>query len=247
MSNVNINIMILNFYVNRYGYIFLYFFYFFCYIFFMTKADLRKEIKKRISAEKNESLKSQSDSICKKILESKDFIECHYLLAYMPLPDEVDVSPVILAALSQNKKVFLPRIFPGSSRMEFYRFEKDSQTSKGSFGIMEPQADERNNLFSLFKNIKDAASKKAPSEKMLSLNKILILVPGRAFTKDGKRLGRGKGFYDIYFSRLTQARLADSEYFKIKKSGVCFSCQLLADLPATPDDVLMDSLYCPSI
>jgi 5-formyltetrahydrofolate cyclo-ligase len=33
---------------------------------------------------------------------------------------------------------------------------------------------------------------------------ILVLVPGRAFTKDGKRLGRGKGFYDNYFSNIPQ-------------------------------------------
>ena len=39
-------------------------------------------------------------------------------------------------------------------------------------------------------------------EEFPSQEHILVLVPGRAFTKDGRRLGRGKGFYDIYLSKI---------------------------------------------
>ena len=91
---------------------------------------------------------------------------------------------------------------------------------------MEPAADEKRNLFTYLCNTREK-------------QKILMLVPGRAFTKDGRRLGRGKGFYDIYFSRLAEY----SFYKDIKKSGVCLACQLLADLPVTPDDILMDDVF----
>ena len=73
-------------------------------------------------------------------------------------------------------------------------------------------------------------------EQADSQKHILILVPGRAFTKDGRRLGRGKGFYDTYLSKIPSI-------FDIKKSGVCFSQQLLPDIPTTPDDIMMDSIY----
>ena len=73
-------------------------------------------------------------------------------------------------------------------------------------------------------------------EEFPSQEHILVLVPGRAFTKDGKRIGRGKGFYDIYFSQMPQI-------FDIRKSGVCFSQQIMPDLPTTPDDIMMDIVF----
>ena len=114
--------------------------------------------------------------------------------------------------------------------MDFYQYFQSAVTTRSSYGILEPQADEAYNLLTFLKNNHTA--------------KILMLVPGRAFTKDGKRLGRGKGFYDIYFARLAAAISQNqaSQNFKIKKSGVCFSRQLLPDLPTTPDDVMMDSV-----
>lgn len=51
--------------------------------------------------------------------------------------------------------------------------------------------------------------------------KSIILVPGRAFTVDGVRLGRGSGFYD----RL----LEKSEY--IVAIGVAFACQIVSGIP----------------
>ena len=188
----------------------------------MTKAEIRKEIKARIAALPASELQAQSAALCKKIISSDDYTCCDVLLAYMPLPDEADITPIITHALEHNKEVYLPRITPGTNQMEFYRYEADTaMTAEDSFGITEPLADETRNFLRL------ADSKK-----------ILMLVPGRAFTKDGRRLGRGKGFYDIYFSRLAGFPF----YADIKKSGVCLACQLVADLPVTPDDVVMDSV-----
>ena len=195
----------------------------------MTKAEIRKEIKSRIAALPAEELKAQSDALCAKLLASDDYISCTTLLAYMPLPDEADITPVISDALENNKQVFLPRITPGTNQMEFYRYDATTRAAEGSFGITEPEACEERN-FLRFLN--------TPSPEH-SQQKILMLVPGRAFTKDGRRLGRGKGFYDIYFSRLA----AITNLKDIKKSGVCLACQLTADLPTTPDDILMDDLF----
>jgi hypothetical protein len=50
---------------------------------------------------------------------------------------------------------------------------------------------------------------------------IICIVPGRAFTKDGKRLGRGIGFYDRLLEKNSQ----------MTAIGVCFSTQIYEDLP----------------
>lgn len=198
-----------------------------------TKQELRTQIKEKISSLSENSLANESKLICSKIINSKDFKDSSTLLAYMPLKDEVNITPVIFDALKNNKAVFLPRIVPGTNHMEFYRYTADTHTAQGSYGITEPEADESQNFLNYLKNSSPAAT---------STNQTLMLVPGRAFTKDGRRLGRGKGFYDIYF--LWLAALGFSE--GIKKSGVCFACQILADLPTTPDDVLMDTVVSTS-
>ena len=209
----------------------------------MTKAEVRKQIKENLAKVKA-GLPAQSRKICEQILSSPRYTSCTTLLAYMPLADEVDILPVITDALNKRKKVFLPRVFPDTNKMEFYRYEADTKTSSGSFGIQEPEADDAKS-FSRFLE-KMSINEYSPTahssnyvdipEPSQSAEHILILVPGRAFTKNGRRIGRGKGFYDIYLASLPQI-------FDIKKSGVCFSEQLLAELPTTPDDIMMDNVF----
>lgn len=49
----------------------------------------------------------------------------------------------------------------------------------------------------------------------------IIIVPGRAFTSHGKRVGRWSGFYDILLSKNSA----------LESIGVCFDCQVFPDLP----------------
>lgn len=57
----------------------------------------------------------------------------------------------------------------------------------------------------------------------------VLVVPGLAFSKEGKRLGRGKGFYDRYLENKT--------VFKI---GVCAEKQVVDELKTEDHDVRMD-------
>ncbi|MEA9355034.1 5-formyltetrahydrofolate cyclo-ligase [Bacteriovorax sp. PP10] len=57
----------------------------------------------------------------------------------------------------------------------------------------------------------------------------IIIVPGLGFTSDGKRLGRGKGFYDRYL-----------EEASVIKIGIGFEMQIEQDIPTDPHDVKMD-------
>lgn len=59
----------------------------------------------------------------------------------------------------------------------------------------------------------------------------LILVPGIAFDRKGRRLGRGRGFYDRF--------LTGNPAFKL---GVCFACQLVECVPCEAHDAVMDAV-----
>ena len=211
----------------------------------MTKQEIRNQIKELLDSPSIQAtLPSQSREICENILNSKRYTSCTTLLAYMPLKDEVDISPVISEALRVGKKVFLPRIFPDTSLMEFYRYDGSIPLHEGSFGIQEPDINEEQSFTRVIEKMSIYEYAPAPHssnlveliEEFPAQEHILVLVPGRAFTKDGRRIGRGRGFYDVYFSKVPLI-------FDIKKAGVCFSQQLLADLPTTPGDIIVDNVF----
>ena len=59
----------------------------------------------------------------------------------------------------------------------------------------------------------------------------VVVVPGLAFTPDGRRLGQGGGHFDRFLPRLRGDCL---------RIGVAFEEQLVADLPTSPNDIAVD-------
>lgn len=96
---------------------------------------------------------------------------------YLSNDGEVDLSPVIEKLYTVGVKLVAPRI--DSSDMRFLPFTPSDTLSQNQWGIREP----------------DGAT--YTEETQMSV----ALVPLVAFTERGDRLGRGKGFYDRYFSR----------------------------------------------
>ena len=162
-------------------------------------------------------------------MTSPEFQAADEIFAYMALPDEVDLLEVIKQALQDGKKVALPKIISKTDGiMQFFYLDPQKaltqQTSNGAYGIPEP----------------DENLPAAPDSAL----KTLILVPGRAFTKDGDRLGRGKGYYDRYLGDgLLRCARNDEDKKRLPNitvTGVCFDFQVLPELPTDPNDVKMD-------
>ena len=185
----------------------------------MTKKELRLKIKNRLAG-CGLDFKAESAKICKAILESEAYRKSEIILAYMAMDDEVDLSEVIQAAVKDGKQVYLPRIIPHSSDMDFYQYDADGLAREGIYGILEPAA-------------------VAP---MLEVKKykadILLLTPGRAFTLQGDRLGRGKGYYDCYIRRLKKENDRN-----VTLAGVCFPVQILPEITTEEHDVKMDLIF----
>jgi 5-formyltetrahydrofolate cyclo-ligase len=62
----------------------------------------------------------------------------------------------------------------------------------------------------------------------------LFIIPGRAFTLDWKRLGRGKWYYDRF--------LAQKIYKKSKKIWICFDFQVHENIPTEKHDIMMNKI-----
>ena len=195
----------------------------------MDKNDIRKHIKDLINQYKS-TFASQSQIICKKIIESEYYKESAIIYAYMALPDEVDLTEVIKTALQDGKKVALPKIISKEDGIiKFFYLDPQKtliqQTATGTFGISEP----------------DESMPATPDASQ----KTLILVPGRAFTKEGDRLGRGKGYYDRYLAKKivgsspTMTRSSNN----ITLAGVCFDFQITKSLPTDDRDIKLDVVF----
>ncbi len=132
----------------------------------MTKFDIRKQI--AASRPNFQTLEKMSAAIIEKFQGSELFQQAKTVGAYIPLPDEVDITPLFQCL---EKTFYIPAF---DEAISSYRLAQlTDELNPGKFGIPEPA----NPVF-------------APEELDL------IIVPGVAFDRTGNRIGRGGGFYD---------------------------------------------------
>ncbi|MBP5577405.1 MAG: 5-formyltetrahydrofolate cyclo-ligase [Treponema sp.] len=190
-----------------------------------TKPQIRKEIRELLASKSALELQAESNKICQKFLQTSLYKESDAILSYMPMQKEASPLLITEAALKDGKALALPRVVPNTNIMDFYLIKKDiplqSQLTLGAWNIQEPSVCSEN-FFPLVGKFK----------------RITVIVPGVAFTKEGVRLGHGKGFYDIYINRLLQ-KCKETES-RVTLAGLCFGFQLLPFVPCEEHDVKMD-------
>ena len=180
-----------------------------------AKAVLRDEIQARLRKMSPEERQSASAKLCELLRRQSVWQQARAILLFAPLPAEVDIWPMLVDALKENRIVGLPRFDLATNKYipcQVRELHKD--VKPGKFAIREPV-----NHCSL-----------------LTLNRLdLILVPGVAFDLHGRRLGRGKGYYD--------QMLAD---LRGKTCGVAFDQQIVPTVPVEPHDLLLDCILTPT-
>ena len=169
----------------------------------MTKQELRRHIR---------TLKQQyptgGQSPCE-VCVTSHLASSHTILLYNALSDEVPTQALMDQLVAQGKTVLLPCVI-NDTDMELRRYTGPQDLQTGSFGILEPTGE----LFTDYDTI-DVA-----------------IVPGMAFDAEGHRLGRGKGYYDRFLSRVPH----------LYKIGLCFSWQLVDHVPYDEHDIKMDEV-----
>ena len=191
--------------------------------------DQKRFLRKRAKAflkdycSDKELMKECSLSAFKSVTESPEYKKAPVILAFMAMKDELNIEMIIKKALSDGKKVALPRMRPDSEKekslMDFYYIEKLEQVSddENAYKILEPNE----SLEKVF-------------EKDLPEN-TFIFVPALAFNLEGARLGRGKGYYDRFL-----AKLPEDKQFCI--CGVCFTICVTKAIPVEENDFFVNHL-----
>ena len=182
-----------------------------------TKNEIRKELKAAIGELSTEEKQQQSTHLCERLLSDPGILSAKTLGIYLPLADEPDLRPALTTLMQRGLQIALP--FPGKSDTgipagdlpwHFHWITDLRSTQTGLWKLDFPEAGEQVNASALE----------------------VILVPGRGFTTQGQRIGRGKGYYD----RLLQDHQG-------QRIGIGFSCQLRDTLPVEPHDILLSEVW----
>ncbi len=184
----------------------------------MDKKELRREIRARLACLSAPERAARSAAVIARLTATDWWREAAVVLAFLPMPGELETWELVRAAREAGKAVAVPRI--DGEELVFHRLDRpDAPLVSGIFGIPEP-----------------AASLPVFRPEEARLDPVLVVTPGLAFDGRFNRLGRGKGFYDRYLQRL---RAADG---RVRVVGVCFSEQLVAEVPVDGHDQPLDGL-----
>jgi len=139
-----------------------------------SKTDLRQKIRAQLEKICPAVRAVESIGLCERL--EAQLQSAHSILFYAPLPDELDVWPLLEKFLAAGRICALPCFEPAAENYFARRLENlDADIATGKFGVREPAAN----------------CAEIPLAKF-----DLVLVPGVAFDLAGNRLGRGLGFYD---------------------------------------------------
>ena len=172
----------------------------------MDKKELRRQIREQKRAMTEEQIVAASSRLGELFLNCPQYKQAQTIYGYLPYNQEVRTVAMLERALADGKRVAVPKCY--GDEMKFIWMEDLTKVEKGYANIPEPIADE------------PVADDKTA----------LVLMPGMAFTKDGKRMGYGGGFYDKFLA-------AEPNHPTV---ALCYDFQMVEDLPTEDYDIPVD-------
>lgn len=174
-----------------------------------TKAECRKQLRQQLRDMPPEEKDAQSATLCARLLADPELPRLKRIGVFLPLEDE----PNLLPALNHLLKIGIELAAPFPLDPLHWEFRHITELTPY--------------------RTRPAPPGQAVSGAVIEPEDLqTILVPGRGFTTDGHRLGRGGGIYDRLLSH-TSARTI----------GIAFRCQHLDSLPTDPHDILLSDVW----
>jgi 5-formyltetrahydrofolate cyclo-ligase len=171
-----------------------------------AKTELRRLMRAQLARISPAAAATASESIRTSIPSLPRWQEARVVAAFAALPGEPDLHPF---DWRHSKTILLPRV--DGENLVFHAVKDATELKPGAFGVDEPDPAQC--------PITDPATAD------------IVFVPGLAFTADGHRLGRGRGYYDRLLATLPETVL---------RVGVCFNCQLVDSIPQETHDESVD-------
>lgn len=172
------------------------------------KQRLRTQARTRRDAIPAADHVARSTALLARLQALDGFASAEVVHTYVGIGSEVATLPLIEQLLEHGIRIACPRV-AGGDHLEHREIRSTNDLVEGAMKLLEPDPERCQEL---------------------PISQIdLVLVPGLAFTRDGHRLGYGRGYYD----RL----LAQCEATAI---GLAFEAQLVDALPGETHDRAVD-------
>lgn len=167
------------------------------------KKQLRTSMQVLLEKMSDAACVAQSQNICHKLAKIQQLHGFIRVAVFMPFSTEVDISSVSNLWDAQGISLYVP-----------------AQNASGQMEMVQPAEGVVSLKSSSFSTgFYTGNTTTQPWEDSQSA----VLVPGLAFSPDGARLGRGKGFYDVWLK----------DHDTVHSFGVCFAEQVVARVPVT--------------
>ncbi len=170
------------------------------------KQALRQHIRKAMELLPPDYFHQAGEEMGRRIRETETYRQASTIFCFVSHGKEPDTLPLLEQILLDGKRLCVP-LCKAPGIMEARQITSLSQLSLGAYGIPEPPAD-------------------APLLPPSAIH--LALIPCLAATKDGKRLGKGGGYYDRFLSQYTGAAFL-----------LCPALLLQGHIPTETHDVLL--------
>ncbi len=174
------------------------------------KGVVRKEVLARLNSQGPGERKEKSTIIKNKVFSLPEFRKAKNIVCYISLDTEVSTGEIIKDSLKMSKRVFAPRVEGDSLRIVELK-NMDEDLERGPIGVLQP--------------------KNEASSSFRARDMEIVIVPGIAFERNGARLGRGKGYFDRFLSKLPNT---------VKTIALGFDFQIKKSIPVSPHDIPVD-------
>lgn len=229
----------------------------------MTKSVIRSFVKGLVRGISVEERTRFSEALKEEVVGLECWRSAKEVMLFFSLPDEVDMLPLIRAALAEQKRIYLPRVIATQVSRGVDVCEVAEGNTLAMGGTLPTKSEQAMGNTLPKKSTLPAGNTVSCEEMILEVRELapgqlapgrwgiweptdeapllrdysrldLVVVPGVAFSSDGKRLGRGKSFYDRFLPLVPRAAFV----------GVCYPCQVVEQIPADPWDIGMDIVCC---
>lgn len=174
------------------------------------KVTLREELTARRKAMTPDLIDERGLKVQSRFLATPYYQKARTVALYAPIRGEVPTRDILIAALQDEKIVCYPLSHVHGRILAFRAIKSESELEPGRLGVREP----------------------TNASELIAVDQIdLFVVPGLGFTRDGKRLGRGGGYYDATLKAASA---------RSRRVGLAFNEQFVPAIPTTNDDVDMD-------
>lgn len=181
----------------------------------MTLGFASKEILRlRMSAERRDAAAARPDAgrhAARNFMDRVPIPAGATISLYHPMKDELDTKPLAAALIERGFRIALPVTPKKRGPLTFRAFRDGDPLSADRYGVMTPS---------------EAAPEVRPS---------IVVTPLLAFTRDGKRLGYGGGYYDRTLAAMREAG-------DVLAVGFAFGAQEVETMPFGRNDQRLDMI-----